>query len=126
MCGQCAGDVLAIYPDGAVRPCVFTRSLQVGDVLESSLRQVVNSPQLATARTAIATATAQNQHLHDSNCNPNCNPCNPLPSWLQSTLCACHHLWPTWAVDVGKLTDPSSAPGEPLGRMRTLHPQRQQ
>ncbi|WP_216915560.1 radical SAM protein [Nocardia noduli] len=35
LCGQCAGDVLAIYPDGAVRPCVFTRSLRVGDVLAS-------------------------------------------------------------------------------------------
>jgi MoaA/NifB/PqqE/SkfB family radical SAM enzyme len=96
LCGQCAGDVLAVYPDGLVRPCVFSRTLQVGDVLESSLREVVSSPQLATARTAIGTATAaKNQHLHDSNCNPNCNPwCNPSncgpkcnPRCAPATIC---------------------------------------
>ncbi|NNH71248.1 radical SAM protein [Nocardia uniformis] len=78
LCGQCAGDVLAVYPDGAVRPCVFTRSLRVGDVLESSLRQVIDSPQLATARTAIGNATAANQRHRDGSCDPNCNPvCHP-------------------------------------------------
>ncbi len=78
LCGQCAGDVLAVYPDGVVHPCVFTRSLQVGDVLESSLRQVIDSPQLATARTAIGNATAENQRHRDGSCGPNCHPvCHP-------------------------------------------------
>lgn len=77
LCGQCAGDVLAVYPDGAVRPCVFTRSMQVGDVLETSLRDVIDSPQLASARTAIGAATTKHQHDHE-NCNPTCNPgCHP-------------------------------------------------
>jgi MoaA/NifB/PqqE/SkfB family radical SAM enzyme len=90
LCGQCAGDVLAVYPDGVVRPCVFARSLQVGDVLDSSLRQVVDSPQLATARTAIRNATAQNQHACDPNCNPYCNPgCHPgcRPVCAPATIC---------------------------------------
>ncbi|MCU1645863.1 MAG: radical protein [Nocardia sp.] len=80
LCGQCAGDVLAVYPDGVVRPCVFTRSLQVGDVLESSLRQVIDSPELATARTAIGNATAENQRHRDGICGPDvCNPrCLPI------------------------------------------------
>ncbi|MGY0497405.1 radical SAM protein [Nocardia sp. FBN12] len=78
LCGQCAGDVLAVYPDGAVRPCVFTRSLQVGDVLKSSLRQVIDSPQLATARTAIGNATMENHSHRDGSCGPNCSPvCHP-------------------------------------------------
>ncbi|MGM7643447.1 radical SAM protein [Nocardia sp. JW2] len=76
LCGQCAGDVLAVYPDGSVRPCVFTRSFDVGDVLETGLRHVINSPELATARTAIGAATG---HKHrDGSCNPTCNPgCHP-------------------------------------------------
>ncbi|NNH71003.1 radical SAM protein [Nocardia uniformis] len=78
LCGQCAGDVLAVYPDGVVRPCVFTRSLQVGDVLESSLRQVIESPELATARTAIGNATTESHRHRDGKCNPDCNPgCHP-------------------------------------------------
>ena len=78
LCGQCAGDVLAVYPDGVVRPCVFARSMPVGDVLESSLRQVVDSPQLATARTAIGNATAPKQRHRDASCSPHCLPhCGP-------------------------------------------------
>ncbi|WP_159372876.1 radical SAM/SPASM domain-containing protein [Nocardia caishijiensis] len=73
LCGQCAGDVLAVYPDGAVRPCVFTRTLEVGDVLTSSLRDVIESQELVTARAAIRNATENSR-----DCNPTCNPgCHP-------------------------------------------------
>lgn len=41
LCGHCASDVLAISPDGAVWPCVFSRWLPVGNVQTASLADIL-------------------------------------------------------------------------------------
>jgi Iron-sulfur cluster-binding domain len=52
LCGHCASDVLAVAPEGTVWPCVFSRWLPVGNVLASSLADILAGAPLATARSA--------------------------------------------------------------------------
>lgn len=82
LCGGCAGNVLAIGPDGIVAPCVMARSWQVGSILEQPLVDILTSDRLQSTRTAIAAATGRYASCgpNDPNCAPNCSPntnCNP-------------------------------------------------
>jgi MoaA/NifB/PqqE/SkfB family radical SAM enzyme len=56
LCGQCAARVLAIRPDGTVMPCVFARwpAMFVGNVLESSLDDIVEGSAAAAVRKKLA------------------------------------------------------------------------
>jgi MoaA/NifB/PqqE/SkfB family radical SAM enzyme len=53
LCGHCADGVLAIGPDGIVWPCVFSRWLPVGNVLEDSLADIVAAKELESTRKAL-------------------------------------------------------------------------
>jgi MoaA/NifB/PqqE/SkfB family radical SAM enzyme len=85
LCGHCASDVLAVAPDGTVWPCVFSRWLPVGNVLTSSLADILASTPLAEARHQLTTHSAaeaadpagKGEPGVESNCNPHCNPCQP-------------------------------------------------
>lgn len=41
LCGRCGDGVVAISPDGAVWPCVFSRWLPVGNVLDQDLVEIL-------------------------------------------------------------------------------------
>ncbi|MGH3766431.1 MAG: SPASM domain-containing protein [Pseudonocardiaceae bacterium] len=42
LCGNCANDVAAISPMGEVWPCVFSRWMPSGNVLDCSLAEVLD------------------------------------------------------------------------------------
>lgn len=76
LCGSCTDGVLAIMPDGTVRPCLFSRwdEVIVGNVKESSLTQVIQGERLRRIR----------EQLDESfgvvdTCRPGrkCGPCVP-------------------------------------------------
>jgi radical SAM protein with 4Fe4S-binding SPASM domain len=76
LCGSCTDGVVAIMPDGMVRPCLFTRwdEMVVGNVKESSLTQVIQGERLRRIR----------EQLDESfgvvdTCRPGrkCGPCVP-------------------------------------------------
>ncbi|MFI9461275.1 radical SAM protein [Streptomyces xiamenensis] len=94
LCGRCASGVIAISPDGAVWPCVFSRWLPVGNILEATLTDILDSPaaeevrgnlriEFAKRRQAIPEAGKKDdpcgpKKLCDPQCGPACGPaCNP-------------------------------------------------
>lgn len=50
LCGHCADGVLAVSPSGDVWPCVFSRWMTVGNVLEQSLSELIAGQEVARAR----------------------------------------------------------------------------
>jgi MoaA/NifB/PqqE/SkfB family radical SAM enzyme len=82
LCGGCAGDVLAIGPDGIVAPCVMSRAWQVGSILERPLGEILDSDALRETRAAIRAATRDAIAAMQSSCgpnDPNCYPnCSPM------------------------------------------------
>jgi MoaA/NifB/PqqE/SkfB family radical SAM enzyme len=87
LCGNCAGSVLAIGPDGVVAPCIMSKNWPVGSVLNSSLREVVFSDHLLQTRERIASATAVNTNVDP--CGPACSPYNPFcnPNCSPHAMC---------------------------------------
>lgn len=78
LCGHCADGVLAVSPDGAVWPCVFSRWLPVGNVLSAPLPQILASATVARVRTELrAAAGVGTHHACKPSCGPTCEPCNP-------------------------------------------------
>lgn len=87
LCGNCAGDILSIGPDGTVAPCIMSKKWSVGSVLETPLSNLVQSEKLFNVRQQIADAmpeefTAQCTPCapNSPNCQPNCSPsasCTP-------------------------------------------------
>jgi MoaA/NifB/PqqE/SkfB family radical SAM enzyme len=83
LCGSCANGNLAVAPDGTVWPCVFARWLPVGNLRESSLRDVLAGPDRATVTAHLNAAFAPIEmpcvpKMCDPQCGPNCSPaCNP-------------------------------------------------
>lgn len=93
LCGRCGDGVAAISPDGAVWPCVFTRWLPVGNVLEQGLSEILNGPQAQRVRDELA-ETFNARPLPTSKkcapdpCYPDCNPaCQPTCSPRCSPTC---------------------------------------
>jgi len=76
LCGHCADGVLAVSPDGAVWPCVFSRWLPVGNVLDSPLPQILASRELARVRGELRAAIRPTAACRPS-CDPTCEPCSP-------------------------------------------------
>jgi MoaA/NifB/PqqE/SkfB family radical SAM enzyme len=87
LCGHCASGVLAIGPDGAVWPCVFSRWLPVGNVLTDDLRTVMGGPRIADVRGDLRAAFGAPPPCLPNMCKPHCGPfCGP----------ACEpQCWPT-------------------------------
>src|SRR5262249_41770281 len=53
LCGHCWGGTLCISPAGAAYPCVMARQWPVGNILESSLAEIVHGQQLQASRQTI-------------------------------------------------------------------------
>jgi len=79
LCGRCGDGVAAVSPEGEVWPCVFSRWLPVGNVLERELAEILGGPEVAAVRAQLAEAFgAREVRGCRPNCNPTCSPsCNP-------------------------------------------------
>ena len=86
LCGRCASGVIAVSPDGEVWPCVFSRWLAVGNVLECALGDILSAPTARRVRAELEADFAardlvtagQGQQPCDPQCGPSCGPaCNP-------------------------------------------------
>jgi MoaA/NifB/PqqE/SkfB family radical SAM enzyme len=107
LCGNCGDGVLAIGPNGAVWPCVFTRWMPVGNVQDSSLAELLAGQALA-ARTAELQAAFSGQP--SGACNPDCNP-TCAPNRCEPTCspsCSPARCQPTCAPSCGPSCNPCS------------------
>jgi sulfatase maturation enzyme AslB (radical SAM superfamily) len=88
LCGNCAGSILSIGPDGIVSPCIMSKQWPVGSLLEAPLAQIATSHELTALRKSIQYATCSVDQLEMGGCNPDrrnpcgpdstsCRPCNP-------------------------------------------------
>lgn len=104
LCGRCGDGVAAISPDGAVWPCVFSRWLPAGSVLDAELAAILTSPEATRIRDELATAFAARSDrptgarpcYPDCNpaCQPNCAPrCSPT---CNPTSCKPNSCWPQY------------------------------
>jgi hypothetical protein len=78
LCGRCADGRLAVSPDGDVWPCVFSRWLVVGNVLDRSLGDVDADAAGVRSKLGAAFARRLSPTLADgdSGCTP--SPCTPI------------------------------------------------
>lgn len=86
LCGNCASGVLAVSPQGAVWPCVFSRWLPVGNVREQPLAEIVAGERCQGVRDELAEHFQQSPvgrcdpkcEPYTAGCHPECNPsCSP-------------------------------------------------
>lgn len=86
LCGNCGDGVLAIAADGSVWPCVFSRWLPIGNVLDQPLAAITAGETATKTRRELVAAFAQRpiearcspDKLCDPQCGPACSPaCNP-------------------------------------------------
>ncbi|WP_328385569.1 radical SAM protein [Streptomyces sp. NBC_00400] len=83
LCGHCALGQCAIGPDGNVWPCVLGRFITLGNIRETPLAEIWNSPGTAEARAEIAAAQGLKpaQSCTPPQFLPSCGPCSPcVPS----------------------------------------------
>lgn len=96
LCGRCGDGVAAISPDSEVWPCVFSRWLPVGNVLEGDLPDILAGPEAVPIRAELANAFAGRiisacgpDCWPKNECDPNCNPrCQPNCSPHRQPTCA--------------------------------------
>lgn len=106
LCGRCGDGVAAVSPDGAVWPCVFSRWLPIGNVLEAELATILASDEADRVRSELAEAFAARPRpvakcvpdpcYPDCNpaCQPNCSPrCSPT---CNPTACQPNSCWPKY------------------------------
>ena len=111
LCGHCGDGVAAISPDGAVWPCVFSRWLPVGNVLDDALATILASSEAEQVRTKLAEAFSGREAHGDKKkggggspgpCQPDCNPspCQPTCAPRCSPSCnpcaPSRRCWPSY------------------------------
>jgi MoaA/NifB/PqqE/SkfB family radical SAM enzyme len=81
LCGHCISGVIAIAPDGAVWPCVFSRWLPIGNVLEAELTAILAGPDAARVHAELEAEFASREpgmicvpDMCDPQCGPSCGP----------------------------------------------------
>lgn len=85
LCGHCASGVIAISPDGEVWPCVFSRWLSVGNVMNQELTDILISPEADRVRVELQSGFDHTPakmpcvpNMCDPQCGPSCSPaCRP-------------------------------------------------
>ncbi len=82
LCGHCASWRAAVDPNGWVYPCVFSRWLQIGNVLSQSFSEIVAGNTMRRVRDELeAEFSARPAASYGPQaCNPRCTPrggCNP-------------------------------------------------
>ncbi|MFD1425146.1 radical SAM/SPASM domain-containing protein [Laceyella tengchongensis] len=82
LCGHCADGVLAISPEGEVWPCVFSRFMPLGNVLEQPLSDLLEKQVVKKARSQLIELWEDNMvACIPSKCEPQCPPrCSPACS----------------------------------------------
>ncbi|KPI17951.1 Radical SAM domain protein [Actinobacteria bacterium OK074] len=94
LCGRCTSGVIAISPDGAVWPCVFSRWLPVGNVMDAALADILASPQAQQVRSELeadfaarepGTAGKGKKDPCDPQCGPSCGPACAPSCWPTGT-----------------------------------------
>ncbi|WP_394620126.1 radical SAM protein [Lentzea sp. JNUCC 0626] len=95
LCGQCGDGRVAIAPDGSVWPCVFSRWLPVGNVLEEPLAKILTGSRMTETAAALATEFARRPlnpcvpNMCDPQCGPSCSPaCRPAGNCTPTGACA--------------------------------------
>jgi MoaA/NifB/PqqE/SkfB family radical SAM enzyme len=83
LCGHCAGPTLCIGSDGAVSPCIMSRSWSIGNIRQSEYMDLVNSDSLKKLRSKIAKQHIETQK-ENNDVTEKCNPCNP---WANCKPC---------------------------------------
>nr|WP_208636059.1 radical SAM/SPASM domain-containing protein [Amycolatopsis thailandensis] len=80
LCGRCGDGVAAISPDGDVWPCVFSRWLPIGNVLDTGLAEILTGPDARQVTANLERAFGRRDLTHGVQaCNPGCSPtCNPI------------------------------------------------
>ena len=104
LCGRWCDGVAAISPGGAVWPCVFSRWLPAGSVLDDELAAVLTSSEADRIRgeLAIAFAARTDRPAAARPCYPDCNPacqpnCAPRCSpTCNPTSCKPNSCWPQY------------------------------
>ncbi|MGI5506447.1 radical SAM protein [Lentzea sp. CA-135723] len=100
LCGHCAQGVAAVSPDGAVWPCVFSRWLPMGNVLEQQLDEILAGPRARAIRAELAEDFSRN--ARSGQCYPDCSPspCEPQCSPRCSPSCnpctPSQRCWPSY------------------------------
>ncbi|WP_345353655.1 radical SAM protein [Actinoallomurus liliacearum] len=79
LCGACTSGSLAVAPDGTVWPCVMARWLPVGNVRDSTLRDIVTGPSMVSVTEYLDAHFAPTEApCVPKMCNPQCGPsCSP-------------------------------------------------
>lgn len=79
LCGKCTSGSLAVAPDGTVWPCVMARWLPVGNLLTSTLRDIMIGPDMASVTAHLDEHfTTREAPCVPKMCNPQCGPsCSP-------------------------------------------------
>lgn len=106
LCGRCGDEVAAISPDGAVWPCVFSRWLPAGSVLDAELAAILTGAEATRIRGELAaTFAARNDRPAAARpCHPDCNPacqpnCAPRCSpTCNPTSCRPNSCWPQYSA----------------------------
>lgn len=107
LCGNCTNGVAAIDPNGNVFPCIMSRWLPSGNVLESTLSDILKNGLAAsrshldekfTSRTT-ACAPQCSPTCSPINCSPRCNPmlppCNPQSCQPLNQYCSPNYQGPS-------------------------------
>lgn len=88
LCGRCGNRQVAISPTGEVWPCVFSRWLPVGNVLDASLVEILTGDRFAAVSTELAGAFGRSDRCSPDECNPKCGPkCGPACQPQYRTPC---------------------------------------
>lgn len=112
LCGQCAKGKACITPSGDMYPCVFSRWLSQGNVLQQPFRAIILGDQMAATRTDLTTFFLQRSiasqsgsfpcmpatepylktqdlsHLFTPLCDPDDEECNPeIPACPPNSTC---------------------------------------
>ncbi|MGH3941945.1 MAG: SPASM domain-containing protein [Pseudonocardiaceae bacterium] len=105
LCGNCGDGVAAISPNGDVWPCVFSRWLPVGNVLEQALAKILMGPDAERVRDQLARAFAERAaRACRPSCGPTCEPNRCAPECAPACSPArCH---PTCAPSCGPSCNP--------------------
>jgi hypothetical protein len=74
LCGRCAGNVLAVLPDGSVTPCPMSRWLSFGNVREFPLATLVRGTAARQIRAAIGAATTWTANCASGSSGGGCTP----------------------------------------------------
>lgn len=96
LCGHCVRGVIAISPTGEVWPCVFSRWLPVGNVLDQDLAAIVSGPEATRVRTELESAFTRRDGMRpcvpnmcDPQCGPSCSPaCRPAGNCGPAGACS--------------------------------------